>query len=91
MSTQPDLSASRESSVATDLDSDATNDDLVEAVTQLVEENQRLRDRISNLEDQLAQRSQLEEKVEDLLDKIRDADEPAPPFPVRWLQWWQSR
>ena len=44
--------------------------------------------RIDELEAQLARRSQLEEKVEALPDKIRDVDaEPAPPWPVRWYRW----
>jgi phage shock protein A len=46
--------------------------------------------RIDELEAQLARRSQLEEKVEALPDKIRDVDaEPAPPWPVRWYRWFR--
>jgi Ribbon-helix-helix protein, copG family. len=48
-------------------------------------------ERIETLEEQLAQRSELEGKVEDLPEKIRDSDEPDPPFPVNWLRWWQRR
>jgi predicted nuclease with TOPRIM domain len=42
--------------------------------------------RIEELETQLTRRSQIEEKVEALPDKIRDV-EPAPPWPVRWYRW----
>jgi Ribbon-helix-helix protein, copG family. len=48
-------------------------------------------ERIETLEEQLAQRSELEGKVEDLPEKIRDSDEPDPPFPIKWLRWWQRR
>ena len=44
--------------------------------------------RIEELETQLTRRSQIEEKVEALPDKIRETDaEPAPPWPVRWYRW----
>lgn len=45
--------------------------------------------RIDDLETQLARRSQLEEKVEALPDKIRDVEaEPDPPWPIRWYQYF---
>jgi len=44
--------------------------------------------RIEDLETQLARRSQIEDKIESLPDKIRESDsEPTPPWPVRWYQW----
>ena len=46
--------------------------------------------RIEELETQLTRRSQIEEKVEALPDKIRETDaEPAPPWPVRWYRWFR--
>lgn len=47
--------------------------------------------RIDELEEQLARRSQVEEKVDTLAKRVEDQDEPAPPFPVRWWRWVQSR
>jgi len=41
-------------------------------------------DRIEDLEEQLARRSQIEEKIDDLAKRDR---EPSPPWPVRWWQW----
>lgn len=44
-------------------------------------------ERIDALESQLARRSQLEEKIEDLPAKVRDAEsEPDAPFFVQWYQ-----
>ncbi len=42
--------------------------------------------RITELEGQLARRSDVEEKINDLPDELRD-DGPDPSFPVRWYQW----
>lgn len=45
--------------------------------------------RIEELESQLARRSEIEEKVEALPDKIRETqNEPAPPWPIRWYQYF---
>jgi Arc/MetJ-type ribon-helix-helix transcriptional regulator len=44
--------------------------------------------RIDELEEQLARRSQIEDKIENLPDKIREPDdEPPAPWPVRWYRW----
>lgn len=47
--------------------------------------------RIDQLEEQLARRSQVEEKVDVLANRVEDRGGPDPPFPVRWWQWWRSR
>jgi Arc/MetJ-type ribon-helix-helix transcriptional regulator len=47
--------------------------------------------RIDDLEEQLARRSQVEEKVDVLAKRVDETDEPAPPFPVRWVRWFRSR
>lgn len=44
-------------------------------------------DRIDELEEQLARRSQVEEKVDLLASRVDEADNPDPPWPVRWYQW----
>jgi predicted nucleic acid-binding Zn-ribbon protein len=69
---------------------------------ELEDEIERLRDRlesresrIEDLEEQLARRSQIEEKVEEVRMEVKgqqeaDVDEDAP-FPIRWWRWWQRR
>jgi len=48
-------------------------------------------ERIETLEEQLAKRSNIEQKVEDLPDKLRAVEEePDPPWPVRWYRWLRS-
>ena len=47
-------------------------------------------ERIEELEEQLAKRSQIEEKVEAVALQVSERD-PAPPFPVRWYRWWTGR
>lgn len=47
-------------------------------------------DRIEDLEEQLARRSQIEEKVDVLANRV-DADRrPDPPWPVRWYRWYRG-
>lgn len=47
--------------------------------------------RIDELEAQLARRSEIEDKVEALPDKIRQAEsDPAPPWPIRWYRWFRN-
>lgn len=62
---------------------------------ELREENATLRDRlesresrISDLEEQLARRSQVEEKIDTL---AKQQDEPDAPFLFRWIKWWRNR
>jgi len=45
-------------------------------------------DRIDQLEEQLAKRSQIEEKVDVLANRVEGTEEPDPPWPVRWYQWF---
>lgn len=53
---------------------------------------ERLRDRIETLEEQLARRSQVEDRVEELALELReDRAQVDAPWPVRWLDWWRSR
>ena len=47
--------------------------------------------RIQELEQQLARRSEVEEKVDVLAKRVDDADGPAPPWPVRWWRWVRGR
>lgn len=49
-------------------------------------------ERIVELEDQLARRSQIEERVDELAIELREEREAAaPPWPVRWVEWWRER
>ena len=67
-------------------------DELADTVDDLRSQLEDREQRISDLEQQLRRRSQLEEKIENLPDKIRDAEsEPSPPFFVEWLRWWRNR
>jgi Arc/MetJ-type ribon-helix-helix transcriptional regulator len=45
-------------------------------------------ERIEELEQQLARRSQLEEKVDTL---AKQQDDASAPFFVRWYRWWQKQ
>lgn len=44
-------------------------------------------ERIEELEEQLARRSQVEEKVDTLAKRVENPD---PPWPIRWYRWVQS-
>ena len=64
-------------------------------VEQLTEEVERLQERlesrenrIDELEEQLARRSQVEEKVDTL---AKQQDEADAPFFVKWYRWWQRQ
>lgn len=49
-------------------------------------------ERIDELEMQLAKRSQVEEKVDTLQNRVEDQQSTQnAPFFVRWVQWWRSR
>jgi chromosome segregation ATPase len=66
------------------------SDELREEIDTLREQLDRRQERIETLEEQLARRSNIEEKVEDLPDKLRDAEsEPSPPFFVKWYRWFR--
>jgi len=48
--------------------------------------------RIDELEEQLARRSQIGEKVDTLAKRVDEQDTDAtPPFPIRWYRWFRSR
>lgn len=47
-------------------------------------------DRIDELEEQLAQRSQVEDKIDVLATRVEDQNEPAPPWPVRWYRFFRG-
>ena len=47
--------------------------------------------RIQELEQQLARRSEVEEKVDVLAKRVDDANGPTPPWPVRWWRWVRGR
>jgi uncharacterized coiled-coil protein SlyX len=60
-------------------------------VSELEERVETKKNRIDDLESQLARRSQLEEKIEDLPAKVRDAEsEPDAPFFVEWYRWFRD-
>lgn len=47
-------------------------------------------ERIAQLEEQLARRSQVEQRVDELAMELREGrEEPDPPWPVRWWEWWR--
>jgi metal-responsive CopG/Arc/MetJ family transcriptional regulator len=46
--------------------------------------------RIEELEEQLAKRSQVEDKIDEVALAVRE-EEPEPPFFVRWIDWYRSR
>jgi predicted transcriptional regulator len=62
-----------------------------EEIESLREQLDSRQERIKTLEEQLAKRSNIEQKVEDLPDKLRAVEEePDPPWPVRWYRWLRS-
>lgn len=60
------------------------SDELREENATLRERLESREDRISDLEEQLAKRSQIEEKVDTL---AKQQDEPEAPFFVKWVRW----
>jgi len=46
--------------------------------------------RIAELEEQLARRSQVEEKIDTLAKRVDREEEQEPPWPVRWYRWFSS-
>ena len=64
---------------------------LEQEIARLEERLELKEDRIDELENQLAKRSQVEEKVDVLAERVEQKEEPDPPFPVRWWQWWRGR
>jgi Arc/MetJ-type ribon-helix-helix transcriptional regulator len=62
--------------------------------TEIVRLEERLEsreDRIDELERQLSKRSEIEEKVDVLANRVEEGEQPDPPFVVRWWQWWRQR
>jgi hypothetical protein len=58
----------------------------------LREQLDRRQERIETLEEQLAKRSNIYQKVEDLPDKLRAVEsEPSAPFFIEWYLWWRNR
>jgi chromosome segregation ATPase len=47
-------------------------------------------DRIDQLEEQLARRSQVEEKVDTLAKRVQEDAHPDPPWPIRWYRWFRG-
>jgi chromosome segregation ATPase len=45
-------------------------------------------ERIEELEEQLAKRSQIEEKIDTLAIRVEESEGPEPPWPVRWYRWF---
>jgi chromosome segregation ATPase len=44
-------------------------------------------ERVRALEEQLARRSEMEKKIEELPERVRD--DPTPPWPIRWYEWFR--
>ena len=66
-------------------------DDLEAEVEELRERLDSRADRIDQLEEQLARRSQVEEKVDVLAERVEDRERAADaPFFVRWARWFRS-
>ena len=67
------------------------SDILREEVSTLRDRLDAREERIRELEQQLARRSELEDRIEGLPDKLRDVEaEPAPPWPIRWVRWFRQ-
>lgn len=64
--------------------------ELREEVDRLRDRLESREDRIQELEEQLAKRSQIEEEVSTLANRIEESDKPDPPWPVRWYRWVRS-
>jgi len=64
-------------------------EELREEVDTLQQRLENRESRIEELEEQLAKRSQIEEKV-DVLAKRVEEDEPDPPWPIRWVRWFRK-
>lgn len=48
-------------------------------------------ERIGDLEEQLRRRSEIEDRVDELALELREEREQVdPPWPVRWLRWWEG-
>jgi len=47
-------------------------------------------DRIEELEQQLARRSQVEDKVDTLAKRVEDSSQPSPPWPIRWYRYFRG-
>jgi peptidoglycan hydrolase CwlO-like protein len=66
-------------------------DDLEAEVEELRERLDSRADRIDQLEEQLARRSQVEEKVDILAERVEDRERAADaPFFLRWARWFRS-
>lgn len=65
--------------------------ELEREIARLEERLETREERIDELEDQLARRSQIEEKVDVLATRVEETEEPEPPFVIRWWQWWRDR
>ncbi|TSD13481.1 hypothetical protein DP107_11665 [Haloglomus irregulare] len=66
-------------------------DDLEAEVEELRERLDSRADRIDQLEEQLARRSQVEGKVDILAERVEDRERAADaPFFVRWARWFRS-
>jgi len=68
------------------------SEELREKVSSLRDRLETRENRISELEEQLARRSQLEDKIEDVALEVReDRQERDAPFVVKWYRWFKNR
>lgn len=66
--------------------------ELEEEIRTLRERLETREERIDELENQLARRSEIEEKVEEVALEVReDREDRNAPFFVKWWQWWNNR
>jgi uncharacterized protein YlxW (UPF0749 family) len=67
-------------------------DELQEQVETLNERLESREERVSQLETQLARRSQMEDKIEEVALEVREErDSDNAPFFVNWWNWWRDR
>lgn len=68
-------------------------DELETEVDRLRERLESREARIEDLEEQLARRSQIEDKLDEVAMEVRerDQDDEDTPFFVRWYRWWQRQ
>lgn len=64
-------------------------DQLHEEIARLEERLESRETRIDELEEQLARRSQVEDKVDTLAKRVEDSAAPDPPWPIRWVRWFR--
>ena len=66
-------------------------DELREKIENLREQLTSRENRVTELEQQLRERREIEEKVDEVALEVREQKETSnAPFPVRWYKWWKG-